>query len=339
LEDAVRLLLEVSQPYPGDDADESDERRGRARFNVSRVSDSCYVIEDEYAGEISILPMAYLRVPAFSLAVWYAHIRANECGMEDFDYLKTYRVTIRELLADEVKRYLAEKREEYPVLESVSVSRVLNGPNESDEPGIFLVSLHTDDVEFVDFLSEAELTNPEFDLIGWILTRPDRVQSAENDILEGFADSLEPSYLGGLFNDEIAPEDELELFCGKAQIPADGYNGLRRTASMPKTPNRVVAKPLVVVAHVNNQPVRALIDSGSLGDLISTTVADQLHLRRSEIEEPIVLQLAVQYVTESWRLVRHKRFEGGQNDVTGVKLSINRAIRSTLRLYVSNQSL
>ncbi|KAJ7894992.1 hypothetical protein B0H14DRAFT_3426602 [Mycena olivaceomarginata] len=122
----------------------------------------------------------------------------------------------------------------------------------------------------------------------------DKVRSAENDVLEGFADAMETSYLGGLFNDGIALIDEFELFCGKAQIPADGYNGLRRTASMPKTPNRVVAKPLVVVAHVNNQPVCALIDSGSLGDLISATVADQLHLRRSEMEDPIVLQLAIQ---------------------------------------------
>jgi hypothetical protein len=44
------------------------------------------------------------------------------------------------------------------------------------------------------------------------------------------------------------------------QIPADGYNGLPRTASMPKVAARVVAKPLVVVAQVNNQPVRVLID-------------------------------------------------------------------------------
>jgi hypothetical protein len=100
--------------------------------------------------------------------------------------------------------------------------------------------------------------------------------------------------MGTLFGDEIVPEDEFNFFCAKAQIPADGYNGLRRTASMPKTPNRIVAKPIVVVVYVNKQPVRALIDSGSLGDLISTTVADQLQLRRTELEDPITLQLAVQ---------------------------------------------
>jgi hypothetical protein len=49
----------------------------------------------------------------------------------------------------------------------------------------------------------------------------------------------------------------------------------------------------VIVILVNSHPVRALVDSGSLGDLISTTVADQLHLKRDELAEPITLQLAV----------------------------------------------
>ncbi|KAJ7938830.1 hypothetical protein B0H13DRAFT_2301478 [Mycena leptocephala] len=82
LEDAVRLILEVSQPYPGDERAADDERRQWPRFNVTRVSDNCYVVEDEYFYENSILPLEYLRVPAFSLASWYANIRAIECGIE-----------------------------------------------------------------------------------------------------------------------------------------------------------------------------------------------------------------------------------------------------------------
>ncbi|KAJ6570703.1 hypothetical protein B0H10DRAFT_1839920, partial [Mycena sp. CBHHK59/15] len=82
--------------------------------------------------------------------------------------------------------------------------------------------------------------------------------------------------------------------CGAVQVPADGFNGITRTASMPRVPDKKVAKPLVVVVLVNNHPVRALVDSGSLGDLISTTIADQLALRRQELDKPITLQLAVQ---------------------------------------------
>ncbi|KAJ6521848.1 hypothetical protein B0H19DRAFT_1009036, partial [Mycena capillaripes] len=63
---------------------------------------------------------------------------------------------------------------------------------------------------------------------------------------------------------------------------------------MPRVPERVVARPLVIVVDVNGEPVRALVDSGSLGDLVSSSLADQLRLKPTELEEPITLQLAVQ---------------------------------------------
>ena len=45
---------------------------------------------------------------------------------------------------------------------------------------------------------------------------------------------------------------------------------------------------------VNNVPVRALVDSGSLGDFMSATVADQLNLKRTVFDKALGLQLAVQ---------------------------------------------
>ncbi|KAJ7710841.1 hypothetical protein B0H17DRAFT_856329, partial [Mycena rosella] len=83
LEDAVRLILEVSQPYAGDEHAAHDERRQRPRFDVMRVSDNCYVVQDEYFYVISVLPLEYLREPTFSLACWYANIRAIECEVEE----------------------------------------------------------------------------------------------------------------------------------------------------------------------------------------------------------------------------------------------------------------
>ncbi|KAJ7775284.1 hypothetical protein B0H16DRAFT_1712860 [Mycena metata] len=62
------LILEVSQPYPGDERAPYDARRERPRFNVEQVSHNCYVVADEYFHELSVLPLEYLRVPTFSLA-------------------------------------------------------------------------------------------------------------------------------------------------------------------------------------------------------------------------------------------------------------------------------
>ncbi|KAJ6592564.1 hypothetical protein B0H19DRAFT_920195, partial [Mycena capillaripes] len=100
MEDAVRLILEVSQPYPGDERVVDKEILQKPRFDVMRVADDCYVVKDEYFLEISILPLEYLRVPAFSLASWYANIRAVECGIEDYGFLRTHCATVKELLAD-----------------------------------------------------------------------------------------------------------------------------------------------------------------------------------------------------------------------------------------------
>jgi hypothetical protein len=43
-----------------------------------------------------------------------------------------------------------------------------------------------------------------------------------------------------------------------------------------------VPEPVVVVAEVEGQPVRVLIDSGLLGDFLSTTLADELTLKKMQ---------------------------------------------------------
>ena len=45
---------------------------------------------------------------------------------------------------------------------------------------------------------------------------------------------------------------------------------------------------------MNGHPARALLDSGSLGDFMSTTLADQLGVEKTVLETPLALQLAVQ---------------------------------------------
>ena len=41
-------------------------------------------------------------------------------------------------------------------------------------------------------------------------------------------------------------------------------------------------EPVVVVAEVEGQPVRVLIDSGLLGDFLSMTLADELTLKKMQ---------------------------------------------------------
>ncbi|KIL62362.1 hypothetical protein M378DRAFT_29560, partial [Amanita muscaria Koide BX008] len=56
---------------------------------------------------------------------------------------------------------------------------------------------------------------------------------------------------------------------------------------------RVVPKPIVITVKINGQPVRALVDCGSEADFISTTVVDQLRLKRDILAKPLNIRLAV----------------------------------------------
>ncbi|KAJ3998393.1 hypothetical protein F5050DRAFT_1567300, partial [Lentinula boryana] len=45
---------------------------------------------------------------------------------------------------------------------------------------------------------------------------------------------------------------------------------------------------------INGEPARALIDTGSLGDIILSKLADQLNVQKSVLATPLLLQLAIQ---------------------------------------------
>ncbi|KIL59513.1 hypothetical protein M378DRAFT_1067799 [Amanita muscaria Koide BX008] len=56
---------------------------------------------------------------------------------------------------------------------------------------------------------------------------------------------------------------------------------------------RVIPKPIVVEVRINGQAARALIDSGSEADFLSTTLADQLKLRKDLLAKQLNIHLAV----------------------------------------------
>ncbi|TFK17822.1 hypothetical protein FA15DRAFT_604354, partial [Coprinopsis marcescibilis] len=84
----------------------------------------------------------------------------------------------------------------------------------------------------------------------------------------------------------------LELF--GQQVAPGTYPGIQRNASRRKEVPRNVPRPVVVEAMIEGHRVRALIDSGSLGDFMSATLAEQLKLKRIELASPISMNLAVQ---------------------------------------------
>jgi hypothetical protein len=85
----------------------------------------------------------------------------------------------------------------------------------------------------------------------------------------------------------------------------DVINSITCTSAKPKDFERRVPLYIVMNAEVNGNPVRALIDSGSLADFTSTTVADQLQLKLDWLAKPVPCTMAasrsrmmIQYSTQ-----------------------------------------
>ena len=94
-------------------------------------------------------------------------------------------------------------------------------------------------------------------------------------------------------DDDDGPEGALSFY--GVQVDRNKYVDLQRnTVKRKDMGGRIIPKPIVLHTKLNGHPVRTLVDCGSLGDFVSSTIADQLHLKRILLEKPIGLQLAVQ---------------------------------------------
>jgi hypothetical protein len=294
----VAALLEFFQPYPGDElVPWSDDRRDSKRFRVLRPADEFYTIEDSYMDTVMVLPLEWLRIPSFHLMEWYARERAKSLDITYREVLPIHKFPIEELLADAVSQYFRDVSRHLPMFELVGIGRILREPEDLNGPDDYVVSIPLEPQGLHAEISEASLLNPKLDLVSWVLKRRLKTLLRENNSRNGWRGTCQTNYFGSMFDepDLCLPnksgdglEGEFVLDCRGVQIPADSLKGLSCTASTPRIPDRIVARPLVIVVRVNGEPVRALVDSGSMN------LVDQLKVKRSELHDPITLQLAVQ---------------------------------------------
>ncbi|KAJ3473550.1 hypothetical protein NLI96_g12945 [Meripilus lineatus] len=79
----------------------------------------------------------------------------------------------------------------------------------------------------------------------------------------------------------------------KAKIPENAISAIERNAMRTKDLTRKIPKTLVISILINGKPVRALLDSGSMANFVSTTVVDQLKLEKEVLAKQLPVQLAV----------------------------------------------
>ncbi|KAG2743015.1 hypothetical protein P692DRAFT_20680945, partial [Suillus brevipes Sb2] len=78
------------------------------------------------------------------------------------------------------------------------------------------------------------------------------------------------------------------------QVAPGRYPAIERNSAIARDFKRLIPKPVVIDVRINRRTARALVDTGSLADFMSSTLADQLRVKRIMLDKPLTIQLAVQ---------------------------------------------
>ncbi|KAG5720615.1 hypothetical protein E4T56_gene4559 [Termitomyces sp. T112] len=300
--------LEWLQPYPGN-PENILQYRGR-QFTSTQTEEGLIHTWDAVWEREATIPCKWVANPSFEVGTWYGLEQSIESGAplsRSSWYSPTLLTDMWVWNAGKVLElgspYLPSEDKIYHKIQPRF--RVVR-------EGLGTCLVVDRQIRFVASIRAEHLENPQFDICGWYAKRVKHAfPNADSSIWEedkpfdlcctvaagsetpisqeelmGKGDEKDPT-LGR--SEEIST---LEL-CGQ-QVKQETYPAIQRNNGQAKNINRKVPKPLVIVVKLDGHPVCALLDSGSLGDFVSTTTVEQLKLRRVELSEPVPVQLAVQ---------------------------------------------
>jgi len=88
----------------------------------------------------------------------------------------------------------------------------------------------------------------------------------------------------------LAKIDFESVSCKVQRVVNKYTQPMQRNMVQTKNFTHLVPKPVVVVVvRINGKLTWALINSGSLGDFLSTTLADQLKVKKIMLEKPLIV--------------------------------------------------
>ncbi|KAJ3556748.1 hypothetical protein NP233_g11909 [Leucocoprinus birnbaumii] len=149
-------------------------------------------------------------------------------------------------------------------------------------------------------ISRWNLMNKKLNIVNWVEKQHSRLTNTSRSKPENVLKSLRT-----LFDTSNVPYHSTEvrdpvismgvgLEAYGQQIEAGTYPSIQRNSTIPRDISRVIPRPIVVVVKIKGHPCRALIDTGSMGDFISSTIAQQLNVPKVELSKAITVQMACQ---------------------------------------------
>jgi len=294
----IKSILTRCQPFPGDVKDgwATLEPVDGPRFVVTRYEECglwTHKIVDNKRGIEAHIVNIRLRYDMFSLGRWYASICAEKRGdpmpglaaqfwLSSRPYHETIMGTVlenrMETLLNVCAPYVGEDEPRLGAPTRFEVSYDIRDIN------TFIIKDYLRGVQST--IARGMVEDPRFNLGEWYEYRLATHELGQLEF-EGGANSYVEDPSGSHISGET-----LEL--NGVQVDRNKYPTLQRNAAQVKDKARVIPKPLIITVSIDGHPARALLDSGSLGDFISSSLADQLKVKCETLEVPLPVQLAVQ---------------------------------------------
>ncbi|KAJ2914251.1 hypothetical protein MD484_g6182, partial [Candolleomyces efflorescens] len=309
----LQEALKLGAPYPGErplhELSQEEIVNLANRFVVRRAGRSRTIleIEDLVLKTIHYLPEEFARDPQSSPGRWYAQKIADKIHHGEAEFLAwsltkvpsqlSMGPALEEALESRIKQGVPYRQD-----------RLLTNPHDDrrfcvdpdhygrKQSNIFLVLDRG--LGVIKRLPVSFVSNPDFNPAEWYQSELEHhFSTTKIDYAPHPRMVVSPYFCAECQSTHIVSgpshaTDAVEL--AGIQVPRNSYKGVQRNAAWVKGTQRIVPKPIVVVVNINGHPSRALLDSGSLGDFISSTVVDQLKLKREKLDDPLNLQLAVQ---------------------------------------------
>jgi Holliday junction resolvase RusA-like endonuclease len=185
-------------------------------------------------------------------------------------------------------------------LEFADGNNAPDGVKEEDridvQPTMFGYSVQLDESDIVYNLTHEEVLDEHFSP-EWII---DHMLTARHvpseDRGDRFTDKRFSNYVTLMLGMTTIPGSQTKIKRRgnkKRILDPEGATAIERTTMRIKDKARRFPDPIIIQIKINGQPMRALLDTRSMADFLSTTVADQLQLTRETYEKPIAVQLAV----------------------------------------------
>lgn len=272
-----------------------------AQLAVYNTGNGQYVIMGRDPVPDIFVPETWLLDPEFNLPHWYKYKVATHLGHRRCRR-KIPGEPMGDALAEGLRRTL-EREIPYPsswrrfMGPSLVGDRFVCYSNESDPD---VITVHDAYLFTESAVDRSALLNPHFDAANSYAKAIRRAAVASDDEesvrAESVNDMLDLTAVFGVLYDELEEFDGSWLECNgvRLDVAPTALPALERTAGKVRDLKRKVPDPIVVVVNINGQPARALLDSGSSADFISSKLVRQVGVKPFELKKQLPLLLAVQ---------------------------------------------